>query len=554
MLFLRWALATSIVMLAALQTPPPGTPPDEASTRVETSLGLVQGYAENGVEYFLGVPYASPPEGALRWKPPVNPRPWEGVLDATDYGDTCAAGRSPLNERSESEDCLFLNIQRPAGTTTEDRLPVYVFIHGGGFVSGHSNQMDGAAIATMNNVITVSINYRLGLFGFFAHPGLTAEAGGSSGNYGIMDQQAALRWIQSHITSFGGDPGRVTIGGESAGGASVCAHLASPASAGLFHQAMMQSAFCWVEPLTVAEAKGEDTASWLGCDGTQVVSCLRDLPVADLVDYPIRGVIPPVYGAGILPEDPNLMVAEARTHPVPIVVGWNRDEGRLFGLGYIGMNEDDYTETVNENYGDRADEFKALYPWPDGNSAAFTGVLVLGPAISDQFACDSLNLADQLDMASPAVYVYVFSHQYGPGLYPGILPNYNWGAAHGAELPYLFPSFGIGTPLAAGFDRDEQVLARQMKAQWGQFIATGSPNGEGLLSWMPYSDSGTVMALHAGNNSIPVGAEALRERHHCSFWDTIEGTPGAPFDSDANYGRSPVAVGNLTASRRAVVM
>ena len=194
---------------AALQ---PGEPPV-----VETGSGAVRGVSAGGVDSFLGIPYAAPPVGDLRWSPPQPAAPWDGVRAAEAYGNRCPATESPNGPRSETEDCLFVNVQRPAGSTPEDRLPVYVFIHGGGLVNGSSNQADMAEIVSLTGIVGVSMNYRLGALGFLGHPQLTARQG-ESGNFGLMDQQEALRWVQQHIASFGGDPARVTIGGESAGG------------------------------------------------------------------------------------------------------------------------------------------------------------------------------------------------------------------------------------------------------------------------------------------------------------------------------------------------
>lgn len=525
MMVLRLILVTMVAMAASMQTPvSDATPVGDTDVQVDIAQGTLRGYADSDAEYFLGIPYAAPPIDDLRWQPPAEAEGWDGVRDATEYGAYCAAAESTNGPRSEAEDCLFLNVYRPVGTTEADQLPVYVFIHGGGFVNGSSNQADAADIAQINNIVTVSINYRLGILGFLAHPALTEEGEGSSGNYGIMDQQAALQWVQANIASFGGDPAAVTIGGESAGGASVCAHLTSPGSEGLFSQAMIQSGACWMSPLEVAESMGVGMVTELGCEGDDVASCLRGLSVADILEYEIPGLIPPVFGDSVLPEDPNVVIAEGRAYPVPLLFGWNRDEGRVFGLGNIGMTAESYEEAVTAQYGDRAEEFKALYPWPSDGVNEFTGVYVMGGAFSDQFACDSFDLAEQFGASSPDVYVYIFSHQYGPGLNPEIFPpDYNWGAGHAAELAFLFPSFHNGVPLAPIFDPDEQVLAFQMKLAWGQFIVTGSPNADGLIVWTPFSDTGSVMILHAGNNSVTTDVGVLKDRHNCDFWNTIEG-------------------------------
>ncbi|HKS98182.1 MAG TPA: carboxylesterase family protein, partial [Rugosimonospora sp.] len=217
--------------------------------------GLLRGTSQGGVDSFLGVPYAQPPVGALRWQAPRPVTPWRGLREAVAYGNRCPAAASSNGPRSETEDCLFLNVQRPAGTRPGARLPVYFWIHGGGLVNGSSNQHDGGLIVRTTGVVVVTINYRLGVFGFLAHPAL-AGTGGQVGDYGLEDQQAALRWVRDNIGAFGGDPRQVTIGGESAGGWSICAHLTAPGSQGLFVRAMMQSGSCQSQTVAAGEAAG----------------------------------------------------------------------------------------------------------------------------------------------------------------------------------------------------------------------------------------------------------------------------------------------------------
>ena len=204
------------------------------------------GACTTALDAFLGIPYGAPPVGDKRWRAPQPAESWTDIREAKAFGAYCAAAASPNGARSEAEDCLFINVWRPSDVSADAKLPVYVFIHGGGFINGSSNQADMTEIVEKTDVVGISFNYRLGALGFFSHPDIVKDLG----DFGLMDQQAALRWVHDNIAVFGGDPTRVTIGGESAGGYSVCAHLAAPGSAGLFAQAMMQSGSCVSIPLT----------------------------------------------------------------------------------------------------------------------------------------------------------------------------------------------------------------------------------------------------------------------------------------------------------------
>jgi len=282
--------------------------------------------------------------------------------------------------RTESEDCLFVNVQRPTGLRAGDRRRVYVFIHGGGLVNGSSNQADMAAIVQATGVIGVSLNYRLGVLGFLGLPALTAE-GGESGNYGFMDQQAALRWVHRNIAAFGGDPRQVSVGGESAGGWSVCGHLVAPGSRGLFAQAMMQSGSCTTRTRADAEASGAALESAVGCAS---VDCLRRTPVSALIDAP-AGSFGLVRGTPTLPVDPAVAVATGHFARVPIVIGSNRDEGRTFAQGFIGQSEAAYESYVTSSFGASAPAVLAHYPWP-ATSDRFTAAYLVGAIMTDSGA------------------------------------------------------------------------------------------------------------------------------------------------------------------------
>ena len=314
---------------------------DQDAPVAPTQSGPVRGFVNGGVEGFLGIPYAAPPVGDLRWRPPQPVQSWTDVRDAMKFGAYCAAAKSTNGPRSESEDCLFINVWRPAKTARDARLPVYAFIHGGGFINGSSNQADMTDIVEQTGVIGVSFNYRLGPLGFFSHPAITQD----SGDFGLMDQQAALRWVHDNIAGFGGDPARVTLGGESAGGYSVCAHLTAPGSAGLFSQAMMQSGSCISIPLAAAQKNAAEIAEQVGCKGPDAASCLRAVPAGKLIDVPYPGVAAlPTDGTSVLPTAPRKAVAEGNFQRVAIVIGSNRDEGRTFRQGDIGWKESDYDQ------------------------------------------------------------------------------------------------------------------------------------------------------------------------------------------------------------------
>src|SRR5690606_22015473 len=248
-----------------------------------------------------GVPYAAPPLGPLRFAPPAAPEPWTEVRDASQVGSICL---QPTG--AGAEDCLTLNVYRPAQRDPSAALPVMVWIHGGSFVIGAGSGYDPRRLVEENGIVVVTLNYRLGVLGFMAHPALTAESPeGLSGDYGLMDQQAALRWVRDNIAAFGGDPAQVTIQGQSAGGASVCAQLASPPAAGLFARAVIQSASCASAPLALAEAQGTALASALGCgDAASVAECLRALPANALAAAATGALFGPIVGGEFLPEAP----------------------------------------------------------------------------------------------------------------------------------------------------------------------------------------------------------------------------------------------------------
>jgi carboxylesterase type B len=495
----------------------------------------VQGVRAGGVDSFLGIPYAAAPVGALRWAPPRPAPAWSGVRLADRFGNRCPATASTNGPRSETEDCLFVNVQRPTGLTRGDRRPVYVFIHGGGLVNGSSNQADMRQIVRLTGVVGVTMNYRLGVFGFLGLSTLTARQG-ESGNYGLMDQQAALRWIRRNIAAFGGDPDQVTVGGESAGGWSVCTHLVAPGSAGLVDRAMIQSGSCPSRTQAAAEAQGRAVAQQVGCpDQAIALACLRATPAGTLLDAPAASAVPaPVRGTPFLPVDPREAVATGQFAHVPVVIGANRDEGRTFAQGNIGWTEDQYVAWVRQIFGAAADAVLAHYPWP-ANADRFTGAYLSGAVITDSGlvggigGCANRALTQDLAQFVPT-WAYEFAARNGPGLTP--IPGYRWGAGHAAELAYLFPSFDNGTPIAPTFDRGERQLARDMKRYWGAFALRGNPNVSGQATWRRYDTSRVVLSLRPGGRSTAISDATLRAEHQCAFWDS----PPAPASATGQPG------------------
>jgi para-nitrobenzyl esterase len=517
------ALALTGSGCATASTTPEPAPAADAPV-VVTDAGPVRGATAGGVESYLGIPYAAPPVGDLRWAPPAPARPWTEVRPATAFGNPCPATEGDNGPRSETEDCLVVNVQRPAGTAPDAGRPVYVFIHGGGLMNGSSRQADAAELVRASGMVSVSMNYRLGRFGFLAHPALTAEQG-ESGNYGLLDQQAALRWVQRNIAAFGGDPATVTVGGESAGAWSVCTHLVAPGSRGLFGRAVLQSGSCPSHTQPEAEAGGTALAAALGCD---TIDCLRAAPVATLLDDQTPGTADPVRGTPFLPVDPDEAIRSGRFTRVPVLIGANRDEGRTFSAGFVDQAADQYTGWVRQVFGANADAVLARYPWPDP-ADRFSAAYQVGAIMTDYGlvagigGCPNRALSRAFAQHTPT-WAYEFDHRAGPG--PGPEPaGYEWGAGHAAELPYLYPSFGNGVPSASTFDVDEQRLADEVKRSWGAFASSGSPQGPGLPDWSRYDADGRTLALRAGGRSELITDAQLAAEHQCDFWDTLPAPP-----------------------------
>ena len=491
---------------------------------VHTADGWLQGKSAEDTSQFLGIPYAAPPVGPLRWQAPKPVHPWPGVRPATSYGNRCPQLPSGNGPRSDTEDCLYLNVFTPPGAAAHPggRLPVLVMIHGGGLVNGSGDQHDGSLIVTTDHIIVVSLNYRLGVFGFLDVPGLGNAPLTANGNYGLLDQQAALRWVHHNIAAFGGDPSRVTIAGESAGGWSVCAHLTSPLSRGLFSAGISESGSCASRTPAAAQSAGLTFATAAGCPAAaSAAACLRGLPEATLLDASSGYSAEFASGGPELPLPPDQAVTAGRYSRVPLLMGDNHDEGRTFAQGFANITEQQYSQLIGQFYGSRAAAVLQHYPW-SAYPSPYTGAYAIGAAWTDSGfltgigGCPTQNLAAQFASGTPT-YFYQFDDRNAPGLNRN-LPGYQWGAGHAMELAYLWPSFNNGFSLYDLLTPAQLQLSRQMVQWWGAFARYHAPLVPGQPLWPAYS-SGRLMSLRPGGQSQLIAAGTYAAEHQCAFWN-----------------------------------
>lgn len=517
------ALYLPTLLLLAL----PGHAAAQDPLVVATHDGLVRGTAGNGVREWKGIPYAAPPSGARRWAMPADPAPWSGIRDAARFSSACPqVVRFNLTEASDDEDCLYLNVAVPVALPRgANKHAVLIWIHGGAYVGGAANLYPLDYLARTANVVVVSINYRLGVFGLMPHP---AFAAAHNGALAFEDQRRAMRWVQQNIVAFGGDPGNVTIAGESAGASSVCIHLTSPTqSAGLFHKAIIQSVGCALRQRTVAEgySAGLALAEAVGCaDAATALDCLRSRPVPQLLAAQtalaarMGRAFAPSVGSDSVPQQPADALASGNFVRVPIINGGLRDEMRLYvGYDHVGgapVTPQNYADKLRALYGDNTAAVLARYPLSDFSSAP----AALGTVMSDFMPggpltnCLFLRTA-QLASKYVPVYQYEFTDRAAPPVMPD--PGFDMGAVHSAELPYQFPRFTNksifdGPDLAPGSQR----LAGQMAAYWGAFARTGRPRVRGLPAWNRFRSDRAVMRLDPAR----LGEFDAGTAHRCAFW------------------------------------
>ncbi len=522
---------------------------------VPTTNGPVRGLVLDGMHRFLGIPYAAPPIGELRWRPPAGAPGWRLPRDAYAYGPVCAQNNvcfPGFGFSSASEDCLYLNVHAPADADESTRLPVMVWIPGGGLFMGGSNDYDPSALVRAGPVVFVSLNYRLNVFGFFSHPAINAEDH-EIGNYGLMDQQAALRWVRDNIAAFGGDPDNVTIFGQSAGGMSVWCHLVSPGSGGLFHKAIVQSgtALPLVHRPTTREVEqtGLDLVRDAGATGHSAAE-LRSLPTTDLLGANLmpegnfgvgRYEIGQTVDGVVVPEPIAGLLSGGRFSRVPVINGTTRTEFHWFqammelstgraipAAAYVPVLTQVLAGLGGTLRGHpvdpaRIDDIVAAYPLDAFGSASEA----LSTAISDSgcIGVGNRQANQMLRRHLDAVYAYEFDVPAAPVSWPAV--SFPYSSAHGNDLQYLFPGFsgGSGAPTALESD-DDRALAEAMVGYWTTFAHHGDPNGGPTPrpTWNPYDPMrDNVMLL---TPPTPREIEDFGGAHHSALWEDVAKRPG----------------------------
>ncbi|MFD2520606.1 carboxylesterase/lipase family protein [Emticicia soli] len=451
---------------------------------VKTQEGLVQGTVENGLSVFKGVPFAAPPVGELRWKAPQAPKSWEGVKTVTQFAPAPFQGGNPPS--GKSEDCLYLNIWSPA-KTPKDNLPVMVWIYGGGFSFGSTSEpvYSGENLAK-KGVILVSVAYRVGQMGFLAHPELSAESPNHvSGNYGLLDLIAGLQWIQKNIKAFGGNPDKVTIFGESAGGIAVSMLCASPLAKGLFHGAISQSGGSFgpyrsttypgenLKLLPFAEKQGLE---FMEKAGAQNLADLRKMPADKLpMGFGMPGAWPIIDGY-VIPDDQHILYQKGQYNHTPILIGYNSDEGASFSPPKTPQN---YIDGTKKRYGKFADDLIQAYPVGETNVPKTARDLARDAA----FGWHTWSWASlQAQNSKAKVYYYYFDQH--PD-FPADSPRYGYGSPHGQDVGFVFghlnPSSTEATPTDAN-------VSETIMTYWTNFAKNGNPNSKGLPTWETFTN------------------------------------------------------------------
>lgn len=497
-----------------------------AGAQVRTDAGLIEGTpasVSHGAS-FKGVPYAAPPVGDLRWKPPQAVTPWPGVRKATGFAPRCMQGRifEDMVFRDEpSEDCLYLNVWTPS-TPPSNSLPVMVWIHGGGFVAGSASEprQDGERLAE-KGVIVVGINYRLGAFGFFAHPELTKESGhGASGNYGLLDQVAALQWVHRNIAAFGGDPARVTIFGESAGSFSVSALMASPLARGLFQRAIGESgAFFTVgdgplapKSLAASEEAGLRFGESLGADSPAALRARSadDVLKASLGKMPWFG---PTIDGYVLPESAYATFAVGKQSRVPLLAGWNADESRsTVTLAAEKPTAKTFADRTRARFGDTAEAILKAYPAASDAEALESAASLASDMFTGYATWKWIEM--HLETGHSPVFRYSFDRVIP--IAPDTKPNgrpvtaKDIGARHAGEIEYVFGA--LASLPKVPWEAVDGELSDLMMSYWSNFARSGDPNWAGLPKWPRYDKESGYQVLHLGD-ATHAASDARRSRY-----------------------------------------
>ncbi len=480
------------------------------SLKVNTQQGKVLGKAINDgkVNAFLGLPYAAPPVGALRWKAPEPAAKWQGERDATKFGAHCAQVHvfddMIFQDDANSEDCLFLNVYTPSSAKANSKLPVMFWIHGGGYAGGSASEpRHNGDFLPLKGVVLVTINYRLGVFGFLATSEMAKEANGTAGNYSLLDMVAALQWVKANIKSFGGDPTNVTIFGESAGSFAVSTLMASPLARGLFHKAIGESGGAFSDTLTVdpLDAREKKDGDWMATLGVNSLDELRALPTQKILDAvkSRQGGFPPVVDGKLLTEPVSDTYATGKQVHMPLLAGWNRDEGSFVAMR--GTTVEQFKGMASGLFKERAPEFLLLYP-------AETDAQALRSAIdyaSDNFIAFSTWkwIEAHRKTGDSPVFRYHLELPAPPSKYhPGTF------AFHSDDIEYIFGTLDTRPGLTVR--SEDRKLSEQMMSYWTNFAKTGDPNGPGLPAWPKYDKDDSLIHL---DSTITAGPDTLRPRY-----------------------------------------
>ncbi|OZD85529.1 carboxylesterase/lipase family protein [Rhodococcus sp. 05-339-2] len=523
----KWPVALAAVLLVLAGCASTSGPSDSAPLDVATTTATVHGVAAQNTRQFLGIRYAEPPVGDLRWSPPQPLPTSDDDADATAPGSQCPqssaeSGGTPTTD----EDCLFLNVTTPLVTSNEP-LPVMVWWHGGGFTSGAGSAYEAQRIASEGNVIVVTVNYRLGMLGYLGLPDLDG-----GGNFGFADQIQSLRWVNDNAAAFGGDPDNVTVFGESAGGMAACAALTSPAAQGLVDKVAIMSGSCALNfptdsiypgvpeqrpyvALADNEATGAEVAKQLGCSGSGAIECLRALPVDALVAQGQNFSNRLAYGTELLPADPARAVEAVAALDVPVFSGGNRAEQNSFVGGALladptSVTADSYPALLADAFGPEADRVADLYPLQNFSSAA----LAWASATTDAgWSCPTYRNNRALAVNAP-VYSYEFADT-GTADVSGVgASGVPQDAAHATDMPYFFDIAGhdlLKTPA-------QHDLARTMIAYLTSFAHTGTPSADNAPPWpRTTADVSPVLQFVSDDISV-IDADA---EHHCDFWNSL---------------------------------
>lgn len=552
---MRYLKTCTLILVMAVQFMPVAVAQKEnkaagslAANQVKTANGVLEGTtAESGIRIFRGVPFAAAPVGELRWKAPQPVKNWEGVRKADQFSPRAMQlpvfGDMGFRSDGMSEDCLYLNVWTPAGSAQEDLpqerlpqdgLPVMVYFYGGGFIAGDGSEprYDGESMAR-EGIVAVTVNYRLGVFGFLAHPALTAASPhNASGNYGLMDQAAALRWVEENISAFGGDPERVTIAGESAGSFSVSAQMASPLSRDLIAGAIGESgSMLSLQPVATLAQAEQEGVKFANSIGAESLEALRAIPAAELLEMAGKEGMPrfrPNVDGYFFPKSPAEIFEAGEQAQVPLMAGWNSEE---MNVGYIMQGQEptpeNYEKVVREMYGEEADKVLALYPGSTEEEVLQSGTDLAGDMFIGYSTWKWLEMHSNTSDAPVYRYMYArprpaMTPEMGdatPGLAGGVQkkseasanqPPPARGAVHSAEIEYALGNLDSNKVYA--WTADDYKVSEIMQAYFANFIKTGDPNGPGLPEW-PEANSGDKVQLIRIDVETRAQEEQNRDRY-----------------------------------------